>query len=214
MEELYMKQLSWRRGFSAKLAQVYTSRCPWRTALPRRYSCSGYDIFFPRHCFPTARVATTASSPNTSSTLLSSIVPQIFHFCSSPLNIILCKTTYSTIFFALVISLAGPFLGVLSRLCMDFILTTTWESADFSISSVTILVLTIRGKPIYLCNVHCRLSLGGRTLIRVRNESTSPSWQTLFRVVMSLLFQKLGGQAALRQWWKASYLANAVYIFS
>ena len=148
--------------------------------------------FLVTHCFPTAAVATTASSPNTSSTLLSSTVPQIFHFSSFAFNIILCKTTYSTIFFSLVVSLARPFAVVLSRLCTDCILTITWYSADFSISSETMLVLTIRGEPIYLCRVHCRLSLGGRTLIRVRNEARSPSWHTLFKLATSPLIIRLG----------------------
>ena len=134
--------------------------------------------FLFRHFFPSADVATTASEgslPNTSSTLLSSVVPQIFHPSSFPPNIFLCRTTYSTTSFSLVVSLARRFAGDLSRPCIDLILTTTWYSADFSVSSGTILVLTIRAEPIYLCSVHCSLSLGGRTLIRARNEAKSPS---------------------------------------
>lgn len=133
------------------------------------------QFFPPHHCFPVVDAATRASLPNASSTLLSSIVPQIFHAPSFPFNIILCKTTYSTIFSASAASLARPSAGVRTRLCNDLILTTTWYSADFSIPSGTMLVLTIRGKPIYLCKVHCRLSLDGLTLIRARNEARSPS---------------------------------------
>ena len=133
-----------------------------------------YNLLSP-HYFPTASAATRASSPKTSSTLLSSIVPQTFQFPSIPSNIILCKTTYSSIFISSVASLALPFTGRLTRLCNDLILTTTWYSAELSISRGMILVLTIRGKPMYLYRVHCRLSLGGRTLIRAQNEARSPS---------------------------------------
>ena len=128
----------------------------------------------PGHCFPTAGVAAIVSLPSTSS-LLSSIVPQIFHLSSFPFNIIFCNTRYSTTSFSSVVLLGGPSAGTFSRLCIDFNLTTTWYIADFSISSVAIFVLTLREKRKYLCRVHCRFSLGGRTLIRVRNEVRSPS---------------------------------------
>jgi len=48
MGEWYMKQLSCLGGFAAKLAQMYTYKCPCRrTALPiLMYMCSGCINYF------------------------------------------------------------------------------------------------------------------------------------------------------------------------
>ena len=164
-----------------------------------------------------------ASSPKISSTLLSSVIPQIIHGSSTPLNILLCSTRCSTIFFCC--SSPVPFITVsnfpptpfliFSRLCIDFILTTTCNIAESLIGIIPTLVLTMRGSPIYLCNIQFKRSFGWRELMRVRKEANMPSRQIALRVATSPLFwQECWDQSAFvyeSGVVGSPYSANAVY---